>query len=73
MTIVSWILLIVYLFIYVIFWGGVGQKSLDFRVQVYRVWCKEATQALQNGTEEAIAWGGGEQLFGVKPDLLYCG
>lgn len=31
------------------------QKPLDICVQVYRVWCQEASQALQNGTEEAIA------------------
>lgn len=47
-----------YLFL---FW----QKPLDFCVQVYRVWCKEASQTLQNGTEEAITRGRGKWFLSV--------
>lgn len=38
------------------------QKPLDICVEVYRVWCEEASQALQNGTEETITWGRGKLL-----------
>lgn len=57
------------------------QKPLDICVEVYRVWRKEASQALQNGTEEAIARGRGKlflavntlvyQVVGSEHDLLY--
>lgn len=62
-----------------LFW----QKPLDFCVKVYRVWCKEASQALQNGTEEAITRGRGKfilflvantvvhQVLGREHNLLY--
>lgn len=39
-----------------------GQKPLDICVQVHGVWCQEASQALQNGTEEAITRGRGKRL-----------
>lgn len=43
------------------------QKPLDFCVQVHRVRREEASQALQNGPEEALARGRGEEERDNKP------